>query len=80
MSAAGANYRAIIPTGPIDKSPTGFLPAATQEELLRDVLRGVDLGVYDDRIVKWLAGWDASTVLTVASLIYRARAAERSKL
>jgi hypothetical protein len=41
------------------------------------VLRGVPFGAHDERIVEWLAGWDESTTLTVASLIERARAAER---
>jgi hypothetical protein len=31
------------------------------------------LGAHDRRIVKWMAGWDASTVLTVASWVTRAR-------
>jgi hypothetical protein len=38
-------------------------------------LDGVELGAYDRRIIEWLAGWDIATVGTVASLIYRARAA-----
>jgi hypothetical protein len=42
------------------------------------VLRGVPLGAHDERIVEWLAGWDEPTTLTVASLIERARAAERA--
>jgi hypothetical protein len=34
------------------------------------------LGTFDRHIIGWLAGWDASTVRTVASLIVRARQAE----
>jgi hypothetical protein len=46
-----------------------------QVEILVGVLAGVELGAWDRRIVDWLAGWDAMTVLTIASWI--ARAGER---
>jgi len=39
------------------------------------VLAGIELGAWDRRILEWMAGWDASTVLTVASWIARSRAA-----
>ena len=48
---------------------------AGQEEILRAVLAGVELGEWDRRIVAWMAGWDTCTVLTVASWIGRAREA-----
>ena len=35
------------------------------------------LGAYDLRMLDWLAGWDNPTVGSIASLIWRARAAER---
>ncbi len=36
-------------------------------------LDGVQLGAYDERIVRWLAGWEVPTVATVVSLLWRAR-------
>jgi len=64
-----------IPTGPIDNEPRGFRPGDEQEAILRDTLRaaGVELGEYDERIVKWLTGWEWSTVATIASWVERAR-------
>jgi hypothetical protein len=43
---------------------------------LLDPLDGIELGAYDRRIIEWLAGWDKSVIGTVASLLYRARAAD----
>ena len=53
----------------------GFVPEAGQAEILAAMLAGIELGAWDRRIVGWLAGWDTSTVLTVASWIARSRAA-----
>lgn len=63
-----------IPDGPIDIAPIGFMPSAAQEALLREVLAaaGVELGVYDQRIVQWLATWDWSTFAPVAAWIKQA--------
>ena len=44
-----------------------------QQLILDEVLAGVELGAWDQRMVGWLAGWDAATVLTIASWIVRAR-------
>jgi len=44
-------------------------------EILAGVLAGIELGAWDRRILQWMAGWDACTVLTVASWIARSRAA-----
>ena len=55
--------------------PRGFIPPAGQAQILADVLDGIELGAWDRQIVQWLANWDTCTVLTVASLIARARAA-----
>ena len=55
--------------------PAGFVPRGEQAEILAAVLAGIELGAWDQRILSWLAGWDASTVLTVASWIARSRAA-----
>jgi len=68
-----------VPEGPVEVPPAGFVPAAEQVEILADVLSGIDLGVWDRRILDWLAGWDSSTVLTVASWIARARTIESAR-
>ncbi|WP_086564291.1 hypothetical protein [Streptomyces africanus] len=68
-----------IPTGPLDREPIDypngeFPSAAERESVLRDALSaaGVETGAYDDRIVKWLAGWEWSTLATIASWVQRA--------
>ncbi len=71
MSAA----RAGVPAGPLESAPGGFVPEAGRSVILAEVLGGVELGAWDRRIAEWMAGWDASTVLTVASWIARAREA-----
>ena len=42
---------------------------------MREPFVGIDLGAYDERMIRWLAGWDLPTVGTFASLLHRARAA-----
>ena len=64
-----------VPGGPVQAPPRGFMPQAEQAQILAGVLAGIELGAWDRQIVQWLAGLDACTVLTVASLITRARAA-----
>ena len=64
-----------VPGGPVQAPPPGFMPQAEQAQILAGVLAGIELGTWDQQIVQWLAGLDACTVLTVASLIARARAA-----
>jgi hypothetical protein len=64
-----------VPRGPVEAPPHGFTPQAKQAQILAGVLAGIELGAWDRQIVQWLAGWDTCTVLTVASLIARARAA-----
>ena len=64
-----------LPGGPVDEPPAGFVPQAEQARILAGVLAGIELGAWDRQIVQWLANWDTCTVLTVASLIARARAA-----
>ena len=64
-----------VPAGPVEAPPRGFVPAADQAEILAGVLAGIELGAWDRRILQWMAGWDACTVLTVASWIARSRAA-----
>jgi hypothetical protein len=62
--------------GPIHTPPTGFRPEDERLAALLAPLDGIELGAYDTRILRWLAGWDWSTAATVASLIHRARAAD----
>lgn len=71
MSAA----RPGLPAGPVEEAPRGFVPAGERAEVLAGVLAGIELGAWDRRIADWLAGWDAATVLTVASWIARSRMA-----
>ncbi|MCE7008760.1 hypothetical protein LWC34_39005 [Kibdelosporangium philippinense] len=70
--------------GRIDRSPNAvwppyerYVPAnrAQREVMIRDALRGVELGAYDERIVTWLSDWDIPTVAVIVSLLERARAA-----
>jgi hypothetical protein len=63
-----------VPEQPVEVAPSGFVPAAEQEQILVEVLSGMELGAWDRRMVGWLAGWDAATVLTIASWVVRARA------
>lgn len=51
---------------------------ADRTAALRDALRGIGLGAYDERMVAWLAGWDIATVGGVVSLLDRVRAAGRN--
>jgi hypothetical protein len=64
-----------VPAGPVEVAPAGFVPGGVQAQILAGVLAGIELGAWDRRILGWLAGWDTSTVLTVASWIARSRAA-----
>jgi hypothetical protein len=60
---------------PIDTAPRGYLFLSKENEaLLRDTLTrtGVELGEYDDLILRWLATWEFGTVAVVASWIARA--------
>lgn len=70
-----------IPTGPIDREPLdyptpGVFPLkAEREAILRSVLATADvqLGAYDERIVRWLAETsDWSTLAVITSWIKRA--------
>jgi hypothetical protein len=58
---------------PVEVAPPELVPRVEQERILAEVLAGVELGAWDQRMVGWLAGWDAATVLTIASWIVRAR-------
>jgi hypothetical protein len=62
-----------VPSGPVEVAPPWFVPRVEQERILAEVLASVELGAWDQRMVAWLAGWGAATVLTIASWIVRAR-------
>ena len=64
-----------VPAGPVEVPPAGCVSGAVQAQILAGVLAGIELGAWDQRILSWLAGLDASTVLTVASWVARSRAA-----
>jgi hypothetical protein len=64
-----------VPGGPVEVAPRGVAPPGEQAEMLAGVLGGIELGAWDRRVLVWLAGLDACTVLTVASWIARSRAA-----
>jgi uncharacterized iron-regulated membrane protein len=61
---------------PFISYPSGRYRHENAEErraALLAALHGVQLGAYDERIVRWLAGWDMPVVATVVSLLWRAR-------
>lgn len=68
-----------VPAGPVQVAPGGCVPFAQQRRILVEVLAGMELGAWDERMVDWLAGWDTCTVLTIASWIARARGIESSR-
>jgi len=67
--------REYAPVEPLDVEPSG--PAADpiqREQALRDALRGVQLGEYDERIIRWiLCRLDNWTLRVVVSLLERTR-------
>lgn len=65
-----------ISTSPIERDPAEVYaraPLADVRALLDQALDGIELGAYDVRIVEWLKGLDQPTIVTLASLIVRAR-------
>lgn len=65
-----------VPPGPINKAPGGCSPRDVLAAVLHEPLADIELGTYDERILTWLAGWDDPTVMTIASLLHRARATQ----
>ncbi|WP_327009479.1 hypothetical protein OHA72_20895 [Dactylosporangium sp. NBC_01737] len=78
MSKLNGAARAYAPATRLDAEPSGpFTLDAVRVEAVRDALRGVDLGAYDERIITWMVRTlDDSTARTIVSLIERARLAE----
>lgn len=65
------------PRIPLEHEPAGeWVPPEQRIEALLDALTGVQLGKFDERIVRWLVrSCDDPTVRTVVSLLLRTRAA-----
>lgn len=64
-----------IPVSPIESEPLDWRPGSEQEAILRDTLAaaGVELGAYDERIVRWFADFaDWGTFAVITSWIMRA--------
>jgi hypothetical protein len=68
-----------VPAGPLESDPGGFAPQEERSALLAEVLDGVEMGAWDRRVARWLAGLDTSTLVTVASWIERAREAGQGR-
>ena len=73
-ATAGPAQPPPVPRGPIQTAPRGCLPATGRAQILAGALAGLELGAWDRRILRWLAGWDTSTALTIASWITRTQA------
>jgi hypothetical protein len=57
-----------------DRNPVvgGMQPHNYQMLAAALAVAGVELGAYDDRILRWLAGWEPATCAVIAGLISRA--------
>jgi hypothetical protein len=75
MSSMKARHYA--PVAPLDTEPLGpYTDPEQREEALRDALRGVDLGTYDEKMIAWvLKRFDNSTLRVLVSWMERARTA-----
>jgi hypothetical protein len=69
--------RHFAPVAPLETEPVGpYTDPEQREEALRDALREVDLGRYDERMIAWtLRQFDNSTLRVLVSWIERARTA-----
>jgi hypothetical protein len=67
-----------FPHAPINEAPLGLgFGDGVRIAALHEPLAGIELGTYDERILRWLAEiGDTPTVMTIASLLHRARAAQ----
>lgn len=67
-----------VPTGPIESDPIEFYTGralSEVRELLDAAVSGLPVGAYDTRILHWIKQADQPTIVTVASLLTRAREA-----
>jgi hypothetical protein len=68
------------PLPPLDRGPAGPpLPRDERRAMLLGALAGVELGAWDRHVINWLADHGSATTRTIASLLQRARAAERQQ-
>lgn len=66
-----------FPHAPVNEAPGGYADTSTRAAALHEPLVGIELGTYDERILRWLAEiGDNPTVMTIVSLLHRARAAQ----
>jgi hypothetical protein len=66
-----------VPSRPIQAAPRGRLPVTRHAQILTGALAGLELGAWDRHVLRWLAGQDTSTVLTITSWITRTRPQEQ---
>lgn len=67
-----------IPAGPIESDPIGAYTGRDMSEvreLLATAVSGLPVGAYDTRILNWIKQADQPTIVTIASLLTRARGA-----
>jgi hypothetical protein len=65
-----------VPRGPLDKEPIGPATVEERDAALMNTLRGVNLGAYDTRMIRWMNRFfDNPTLRCWASLLERARMA-----
>lgn len=65
-----------LPDEPIETEPIEVYRGEPFEDvraLLDEAVAGMELGAYDRRMIEWLKGWDQPTIVTLASVIQRAR-------
>ncbi|MCW2640446.1 MAG: hypothetical protein JWP76_2752 [Dactylosporangium sp.] len=74
---ASMRARHYAPVAPLETEPLGpYTDPEQREEALRDALRGVELGRYDERMLAWtLRQFDNSTLRVFVSWMERARTA-----
>ncbi|NJC70635.1 hypothetical protein HC031_13060 [Planosporangium thailandense] len=65
------------PLAALETEPVGaYTDPGLREEALRDALRGIDLGTYDERMIDWtVRQFDNSALRVLVSWIERARRA-----
>jgi hypothetical protein len=71
---------AYIPMGPVQCAPLGsFRSPQERQEAFAAALEGIELGAYDERMIRWLTQQDDPTCRTIASLMWRCRLAGASQ-
>jgi hypothetical protein len=57
--------RPVVPAGPLERAPGGFVREPERAGILAGVLAGIELGEWDRRVADWLTGLDTATALRV---------------